>query len=35
MRKISSLLLGMVLLAIPALAQRAVSGKVTDDKGNL
>jgi len=34
MRKISFLLLGLVLLAIPALAQRAVSGKVTDDKGN-
>lgn len=34
MRKFTLLLLGVVLLASQALAQRTVSGKVTDDKGN-
>src|SRR5687767_8353556 len=34
MRKFTLLLLGVVLFATHAMAQRTVSGKVTDDKGN-
>ena len=34
MKKIFSLLLGVFFLCATALAQRTVTGKVTDDKGN-
>lgn len=34
MRKLYLLLLGVVFFATQALAQRTVTGKVTDDKGN-
>ncbi|MFZ1260969.1 MAG: carboxypeptidase-like regulatory domain-containing protein, partial [Chitinophagaceae bacterium] len=34
MRKLSLLLMGVMLFAAQALAQRTVSGTVTDDKGN-
>jgi TonB-linked SusC/RagA family outer membrane protein len=34
MRKLLLLLMGVVCLAVPALAQRTVTGKVTDEKGN-
>ena len=34
MRKLLLLLMGVVCLAVTASAQRTVSGKVTDDKGN-
>ena len=33
MRKLSLLLMGVLLFAVQALAQRTISGKVTDDKG--
>ncbi len=34
MRKLTLLLLGVLLFALPSFAQRTVTGKVTDDKGN-
>jgi TonB-linked SusC/RagA family outer membrane protein len=34
MRKLFLLLFGVAVFAIPALAQRTITGKVTDDKGN-
>src|SRR5688500_8923343 len=34
MRKLLLLLIGVALFAVPALAQRIVTGKVTDEKGN-
>ncbi len=34
MRKLTLLLLGALLFALPSWAQRTISGKVTDDKGN-
>lgn len=34
MRKLFLLLGGIVFFAVSALAQRTISGKVTDDKGN-
>lgn len=34
MRKLLLLLFGVVFIAVGAMAQRTVTGKVTDDKGN-
>lgn len=34
MRKLFLLLFGVVVFAIPALAQRTITGKITDDKGS-
>jgi hypothetical protein len=34
MRKLFLLIWGVVLFAVQAMAQRVISGNVTDDKGN-